>query len=183
MNMFEEGWFGQLSISGVSQPIKAEGIISDVIGNLMDQLQKMNPRELADGKEISLVLRNREFATMSKDTLAFKKKVAEVEDGLIGITDEGMPLPSELYEQFYDRQRARGMNHYSAEWLANEWFARTQNPALTAWLSDPRAELFRKLNSVNKAYEAATPTEYESLKRYVMENHPEFVRDLVFRTA
>lgn len=183
MNLSDPSWFAQLRISGVPAPLEFEGSVSHITLQVMKILSSANPRELADGKQITLQFGSKPFASVASASRAIQKQAIEIESQIEFNDDESRPIEGETYESYYDRQITRGLSPTMAEFAANDWFDIPQNPRLTAWLNDPKAQRFRELNSSHKAFESAMPSEYESLKEYVKSEYAEFTDALVFRTA
>jgi len=179
----EHSWHGQLQLSGVGKPISVNGSVKEIMLGFLRQLMQMSPRSISTGREINIIIRDSPFGD-AKETREFQKLVAEVESGLDqSLVRDSRPLDGESYETYYQRLRDEGLNHFSAEYFANDWFDKEPNQRLTMWLQDSKAAQFRRLNSNNAAYESAMPSEYESLKQYVLDEFPEFCEALVFRTA
>lgn len=182
MNLTEPEWIGQMRVTGIAKPIESDGSFNQIVREFMLQLTSMNPRENSDGKEINITLRTKPFAE-DKQSRDRQQLVREVESQIEPIDEMAGPIEGETFEQFYDRLITSGRSPATAQFVAADWFNMPQDPKLQAWLTDERAIRFRVLNTSHSAYEAAIPTEYESLKHYVMEAYPEFCAKIVFRTA
>lgn len=183
MDLKESVWFGQLQISGVGKPINATGSVLGMTSEFLRALSTMNPQVLVSGKSIILAFQSTPFAEI-KSSFDQVRKLSDVESLIESSdSDTGGPTQNESYEDFYARLITGGRDPNTAEFVANDWFNRPKNPRLVEWLNDEKAILFRKLNTSHEAFEAAIPSEYDSLKFYVMRTYPEFCQAIVFRTA
>lgn len=187
MDIRRDGFWGTLTLNGrnliIAENMCTRGSLMFLVGESLKTLQAERSRLTADGElEIVLRLRNKPIDT-SKDGILILGKAEEV--GALIETDQpgDKPEPNESYEDFYHRLLESDYPQASAEFIAAQWFDREVNPNTTLWLNDPKAVRFRVLNSRDEEFEAALPSEYESLKHYVQTTYPEFVEGLTFRTA
>jgi hypothetical protein len=157
------------------------GSIMSIMAEGLKALQAERARLTPDGEmEVVIRIRNQPIATDKESTLILGRSE---ELGALIEGEADKPREDESYEDFYNRLANEGYPKPSAEYIACQWFGRESSPELTLWLNDPKALRFRELNSRDDAYEAALPSEYESLKNYVRTTYPMFVQGLTFRTA
>jgi hypothetical protein len=182
MDIRRTGFFGYLTLNG--RPVNLINVNGSIMGLVADALKTLGgerPR-LADGElEIILRIRNKPFDTSMDGVMTLGK--SEELAALVDDTDADKPFDNEFYEEFYHRLLDVGYPQASAEYIAGQWFDKPVNPTTTLWLNDPKAIRFRVLNSRDEEFEAALPSEYESLKHYVQTTYPDFVENLTFRTA
>jgi hypothetical protein len=153
------------------------GIVAEALKDVTATRSRTNE----DGEsEIIIRIRNKPFDTTREGVLLLGK-AEELEALVEGEIDQ--PRESESYEDFYQRLLDNAYAPASAEYIAGQWFNRPVSPETTLWLNDPKAIRFRVLNSRDEEFEAALPSEYESLKHYVQTTYPDFIVGLVFRTA
>jgi hypothetical protein len=153
------------------------GIVAEALKDVTATRSRTNE----DGEsEIIIRIRNKPFDTTREGVLLLGK-AEELEALVEGEIDQ--PRESETYEEFYQRLIDADYPRISAEYIAGEWFNKPVNPTTTLWLNDPKAIRFRVLNSRDEEFEAALPSEYDSLKHYVQTTYPEFLEGLTFRTA
>lgn len=178
MNTTDPIWYAQIHFSG-SSPTQLHGNFREIVRQFSLMAVTANPRRLATGKRIELVL-----STMPIDSKQQIDKVGEVEESLAEhIPCEDEPLAGESYADYLTRKMAEGVPKTTALILADDWFGTDISTRLREWLSDSRADRFRFLNSNNKAYESAMPGEYLELKNYVQATYPEFCAAIQFRIA
>ncbi len=183
MDIRKDGFYGQLVVSGVGQPSAHRGSILGIISESLKDLGALRARPNADGEsEIVIRIRNKPFDT-SKESAAYHDKSIEV-DGLLDSMPLDQALPDEDYATYHERLMSMGYPNASAMMLACDAFGLEINDTDSVlWLNDPKAVRFRELNFRHEAYDAAIPTEYESLKHYVQATYPFFCQHLTFRTA
>jgi hypothetical protein len=174
-------WYGQLQVGGISKPFNFEGTVTQLSIQMLKQMQQLTPRELANGKSFTMLFSSNPFGDQ-KATIERNNIALEVESA-IELNTHLAPEPTDTYESYFDKLVANGTDFRTAEIVACDWFDRVPNARTGAWLNDPKAAQFRKLNSVQAAFDAALPNEYESLKRYVLAEYPEFCKGITFRTA
>lgn len=183
MDIRRQGFYGYLTLNGRSVLLNGDmcckgspmSIVAESLKSLVNEKSRLTP----DGEqEIILRIRNQP-ASSDVMTLGRAEEVA----ALIGDDSSDVPRNDESYEEFYQRLIDSDYPRISAEYIAGEWFNRPVNPATTLWLNDPKAIRFRVLNSRDEEFEAALPSEYDSLKHYVQTTYPEFLEGLTFRTA
>lgn len=181
MDIRRIGYFGQVTISGVRTPSTHNGSIMGIVAEALKDVTASRSRIDDNGEsEIVIRIRNKPFDT-SREGVLLLGKAEELEALVEGDIDQ--PRESESYEDFYHRLMNSDYPQASAEFIAAQWFGREVSPETTLWLNDPKAVRFRELNSRDEAFEAALPSEYESLKHYVQTTYPDFIEGLVFRTA
>lgn len=186
MDVRRDGYWGTLSLNGkhllLGDNMCQKGSIMSLVGESLKSLQGERSRLTADG-ELQIVLRlsNQPFDTTKEGVMILGK--SEEVAALLGDEKGDSPLEGETYEEFYQRLLDSDYPQASAEYIAAQWFDHEVSPATTLWLNDPKAIRFRVLNSRDEEFEAALPSEYESLKHYVKITYPEFLEGLVFRTA
>lgn len=185
MDIRRDGFYGYLTLNGknviLAQNMVHRGSIMSLVSESLKSLQAERSRLTADG-ELQIILRieNKPIST-SKESVMLLGKSEELEALVEGDADS--PRPDESYEEFYQRLLDSDYPQASAEFIAGQWFGHDVNPTTTLWLNDPKAIRFRVLNSRDEEFEAALPSEYESLKHYVQVTYPQFIEGLVFRTA
>jgi hypothetical protein len=182
MDVRRTGFFGYLSLNGQLKPLHEKtGSIMSLVSEALKTLQAERSRLTADGElEILIRVRNKPMDT-SREGVMILGRAEELEALVEGDADK--PFHDESYEDFYHRLLDGDYSQPTAELIAAQWFGREVNPTTTLWLNDPKAQRFRELNSRDEEFEAALPSEYESLKHYVQTTYPEFCEGLVFRTA
>lgn len=186
MDVRRDGFWGTLTLNGkhllLGSNSCTRGSIMNLVGESLKSLQAERSRLDADGDmQIVLRLSNKPFDT-SKEGVMILGKSEEVA-ALLGDEQGDSPNEGETYEEFYQRLLDSEYPQASAEYIAAQWFDHEVSPTTTLWLNDPKAVRFRVLNSRDEEFEAALPSEYESLKHYVRVTYPEFLDGLVFRTA
>jgi hypothetical protein len=186
MDVRRDGFYGTLTLNGkhllLGDNMCSRGSIMNLVGESLKSLQAERSRLDADGElHITLRLSNKPFDT-SREGIMILGKSEEVA-ALLGNEKGDSPNEGETYEEFYQRLLDLDYPQASAEYIAAQWFGHEVNPTTTLWLNDPKAVRFRVLNSRDEEFEAALPSEYESLKHYVAVTYPEFLHGLVFRTA
>lgn len=182
MDIRRTGYFGQVSISGVRTPSTHKGSIMGIVAEALKDVTAHRSRTNEDGEsEILIRIRNKAFDS-SREGVMILGKVEEV-TALVDTESPDIPTPDETYEAFYQRLIDSAYTTASAEYIAGQWFDKPVSPETTLWLNDPKAIRFRELNSRDEAFEAAHPSEYESLKNYIRTTYPTFATGLVFRTA
>lgn len=175
MNFQEPGWHGELKVNATMSQMN--GSVQQIFAQVFAALKDAQPRDGIHGKRIVITLQTHQFSDLAQTKLA-----DEVESQIS--SNVKTPIEGESHDEFYDRLVSSGTDPNTAGFVAADWFSRPNpNPRLGEWLRDSRAEAFRKLNSSNKAFEDALPSEYESLKQYVLEKYPEFCEAITFRTA
>lgn len=183
MDVRKQGYFGQMQISGVAKPINDEGSIIGMVSQFLRDLQELNPRNLKDGKEIIIILRDRPLQAMKSESQL--QRVNEVEAQIEIAETPIEPYPGETYHNFIDRLVEGGVETHIAKYIANDWFdsQTAEDARLQQWQNDHKAMRFRQLNSSHKEFESAMPTEYAELKQYVLREYPEFCERITFRVA
>lgn len=182
MDIRRDGFFGQLVIDGVKEPKAHHGSVMRIVSESLKDLQETRVRTSSDGEsEIVIRIRNKPFDT-SKESAEFLDKAAQVSN-LVDSQEIMKPADGEHYDAFLARLKAEGYPDASALMIAADWYGLEQDINLKRWLTDTKAQRFRELNSRDEAYQSAIPSEYTTLKDYVIREYPEFVTDLTFRTA
>lgn len=187
MDIRRIGFFATLTLNGrhlmiADKPCQS-GTIMALVAESLKSLAAERSRLTADGElEICLRIRNKPIDT-SKENILILGKAEEVGALIENGHNGDQPHENESYEEFYDRLLNSDYPQASAEFIAAQWFDREVNPTTTLWLNDTKAIRFRVLNSRDEEFEAALPSEYESLKHYVQTTYPEFLDGLTFRTA
>lgn len=183
MDNRDNKWFSQLQIPGVAKPINRKGSIISIVAETIKDLTEANPRGLKDG-ECEIVLR---FALTPFGDEKVTNTIGDIAARLNSQVDESQviqgPESGETYEQYVERLMERGLNEYTALWMAADWFDMPEPEGLRDWMADEKAQRFRELNSRQVAFDSALPMEYETLKHYVISNYPQFTKNLTFRTA
>lgn len=181
MDVRNQGWYGQLQISGIAKPINAEGSPLSILNGFITDLLQSTPRSLAEGKEIIIRISDRRIA--STKTESSLTRVLEVEAGIDSV-DEIKPNEYETYENFVTRLiHEEQLSESAALYIASDWFKVPPPPGLNEWLHDSKAVRFRQLNYSREAFDSAQPNEYNELKRYVLANFPDFCHQIQFRVA
>jgi hypothetical protein len=176
-----QGQFGQLVINGTPAGKVISGSVLSIVAETLKTLSEARLRNNADGEsEIVIRIRNKAFDG-SKDSLAIMNRSDEVADMLGSVATSETPNDGESYDQFVDRLEQEGWPRASALMIAADSFG--IEATADAWTTDPKAVRFRELNSHRDAFEAALPSEYDSLKRYVIQTYPDRVEGMTFRTA
>lgn len=182
MDISKDGFYGQLKLPE-GDTIAHRGSIMSIVAESLKDIKAGRLSRSKDGSEILIRIRDQPFDT-SRDALAAMNKAVEVSDLLDDSSvDESMPRANEDYEAFVHRLESDGYPRASSLMIAAEWYSMPKDAQAVGWLTDDKAKRFRELNTRNEAFEAALPSEYESLKQYVIAQFPDFTRDLVFRTA
>lgn len=186
MDIRRQGLFGYLSLNGKTLTlVDSKGSIMSLVAEAMRSLQSERSRLDGEGAiEILIRLRNKPMDTTKEGIMILGR--AEEVGALLegnGHVEADVPHNGESYEEFYHRLLNEQYPEPSAEFIAAQWFGREVNPQTTQWLNDTKAIRFRVLNTRDEEFEAALPSEYESLKQYVKAKYPEFVAHLTFRTA
>jgi hypothetical protein len=186
MDIRRAGLFGYLSLNGRNIPLhQFQGSTMSLIAEILKSLQAERSRLDGDGAfEVMIRIRNKPMDT-SKEGVMILGRAEEVGALLEGNghVEADTPRKGESYEEFYHRLLDEQYPEPSAEFIAAQWFGREVNPQTTQWLNDPKAIRFRVLNTRDEEFEAALPSEYDSLKNYVKRKYPDFVAHLTFRTA
>lgn len=187
MDIKRDDWFGQMKMSGVAKPVDGQGSILAMVGEFLTQLRTLNPRDLADGKQITITFSTNPIGG-NKLQDQRQQLVHEVTESLAlskSHVDDG-PAADESIDSFVNRLIASGHSSASARFIACDWYGIEDaegTERLAAWLEDPKAIRFRHLNSSSSAYESAHPTEYRGLVDDMRERFPEFIETLVLRIA
>jgi hypothetical protein len=185
MDLRNQEYHGQLSMTGVGEVNLFKGSITGIIGEIMRHLLQANARAQSDGtKEIVIRIGNKPYAA-NKDANTRADFIAEVESGIDWSgAERTKPKDGEDFESYYARMMSEcGMSDHSARFMACDWFDRAQDPELVNWLSDSKAIRFRELNSRDEAYAAAIPTEYPELLHHCLNNYPNMLTRLNLRVA
>lgn len=183
MDLRRDGWFGRLTLNGKtilvddSKNMVSSGSIMRIVS---DALKSLGPERTRGSTTIQLTLSNE---SLTESRIAELNRANEVEQMIEGSADEGLPRHNESYEEYHQRLLALEFSPAAAEMIAGDWFNRPVNPETSQWLNDPKAIRFRELNSRDEAYEAALPSEYDSLKSYVTHQFPNMLTGITFRTA
>lgn len=176
-------WFGQLQLTGIAEPKNHSGSIVGILGEILKDLQELNPRTLSSGeKEIVIRIRDKPYGS-EKESNRIADIAAEVMQSLTDVPVTGGPTDGESYDQYVERLLSIGHSESSAIFLASDWFEREPPEDLMSWMNDSKAQRFRKLNGNQEAFDSALPMEYETLKHYVISEYPQFTANLTFRTA
>lgn len=180
MNLNDSIWHASILVSG-QKALDCKGTIMQIQRQFLAHLLAVTPKDLKDGKSIVLRISDRPID-------AGQKTVAEIESEAwshiqLDERDSSKPLAGEQYESYRDRLIAEGMAVASAEFFAADWFGQMQDVQTLRWMSDSKAQRFAQLNASKTEYESALPSEYETLKAYVMKEYPERASQMTFRTA
>lgn len=167
----KDGWFGRLDISTEQGGISEEGSILGIVAKLIGIIQRTKLSGQA-GRVITITLSDKPIRTVTLTT----------ESQLVSLTHDG-PREGETYEQFYLRLIGDGCTESIAKYMADDWFECDPDSALLAWMNDSKAQRFMQLQASKAEYESALPSEYESLKQYVISTYPERAKQFTFRTA
>jgi hypothetical protein len=182
MDMKNTEWFGQLTVSGVGEPINLAGSVMSILNQLIPHLRDAKPRTLTEGKSITIRFSDKPFTAKVKQTL--EELTRETEAGIDwGDQDHQGPRPDESYSDFMTRLVAEGQPPHVAQYLADDWFDLPKDVQTQRWMADPRIQRFNELQVSKVAFESATPEEYALLKQYVLKEYPERAQLITFRTA
>lgn len=176
MDMRKDGWHAQLQISGVTQSKQLQGSLISILGQIISELQETNPRTLANGKRITVVFGDKPMQDDQSESFVLKP-IDGQGDG---------PYVGELPKEFLARLISQGCTEEIAKFYVADWFADSgfvQDSQTVRWMNDPKCARFSELQSSKAAYEQALPTEYESLKQYIIAEYPERAALITFKTA
>jgi hypothetical protein len=184
MDTKQSSWYGQLQISGIAKPTNQKGSITEMIRDFVIAIRQSSPRELADGKQITILLSTNPIGQdkAKNDKLGL---VSAVADSLVE-TEDLTPTPNEPIDSFINRLIASGHTSMTSRFIAADWYGIEDGEGtdrLRAWLDNPKAIRFRELNTRNEAFESAHPNEYHELLIQMREEFPEFVSVMQLRIA
>lgn len=185
MDTRSDKWYAELALSGTAKPQMIQGSILHILGVVMATLKTQRPRQLTNGAEINLLIRDRPISIDGNKHESIVRKVQEIEAGLDDslMTRNPKIAEGETYEEYLQFLLDSGMTFTSADYMARAWYGLEPDQELATWMSDPKADRFRILNTIASEYARALPSEYELLKTYVKETYPRFVEHIIFRTA
>lgn len=180
----------QLQVNGVAQPINLHGSVTRSFSEALHRLIGLASKPNADGLRFTLICGDRPFGEVKAEDSPQTKLLAELNRSLDANPtaqqqlSESQPRASESFEEFFARLRTDlEMSESAALFIACDWFGRAQDSQLVRWLSDPKVARLIELNTRTAAFESALPSEYATLKAYVLAEFPEQAKHLRFRTA
>lgn len=181
MDVKNPGWFGQMQVSGTSRVFDEFGSIIGMMGRFNRELTQLNPRELIDGKSITIRFRDKPIDAKVK---SLTEQAMDMESQLqINEDETGGPAEGETYVEFFDRLIGKGFHPNVARYFADDWFDKPKDEQTVRWMNDPKCARFSELQGSKVAYEQALPTEYEMLKQYVIQEYPERAKLITFKIA
>lgn len=173
MDLTKTGWFGRVEISGLSQVMKLEGSIQQMIPQIMMHLIQAKSRVNGEGnKTIHITFGDSPLSDARVEEL---RKAQELAASIPAEyhTEEPTPMPGE--DMLTMAHRLHAVDSYPpaiAMWYARQAFGYGVDPETEKWANDSKAQLFNKLNASDRAAESADPTEYAALKAYMQETYP-----------
>lgn len=180
MDIKRSDWYGQATISGLSEPLRLRGSIFSITQEFVRALITLSPRASASGaKTISLTLSTQ---PISEQSLADQKRCEEV----LSMLDESLvtheaPLEGEDAIHFTARLCKAGYPLATAKLLAADSFGYELSADDDKWLTDPQAIRFRAIHSSQTSHDAADPHEVAILESHCRRYYPTYVKAMRLR--